>query len=60
FVHLDEADNDKHLLEITHERVYKHTMNAIALLNGKDALRNSAGKGVRQGHADAGPVIAAY
>ncbi|MBD3313628.1 riboflavin synthase [Candidatus Woesearchaeota archaeon] len=56
FVHLDEADNDKELEKVVHDRVYKHTMNAIALLKGKDYLRKKAGKGIRQGHADAGQI----
>ncbi|HLC99206.1 MAG TPA: riboflavin synthase [Candidatus Nanoarchaeia archaeon] len=60
FVHLDEARNDRELLRLTQDRVYKHTLNAIALLNGKDSLRHSAGKGIRQGHDDAGPIVESY
>lgn len=56
FVHLDEADNDRELVRMTEDRVRKHTLNAIALLKGKDTLRKFAGKGIRQGHADAGPL----
>ena len=55
FVHLDEADDEKELAEITEDRVRKHAFNAIALLKGKD-LKKSAGQGIRQGHADAGPL----
>lgn len=56
FVHLDEGKNNKELLEMTHNRVYDHTMNAIALLKSKTALSSKAGKGIRQGHDNAGPL----
>lgn len=56
FVHLDEGKDEKELLKITEDRVRKHTFNAIALLKGKDALREFAGKGIRQGHKDAGAL----
>ncbi len=49
FVHLDEGKNEKELFEITKKRTYDHTMNAIALLKGKNRLEKFAGKGVRQG-----------
>lgn len=60
FVHIDEAEDENELIKITEDRVYKHTMNAIALLRGKDALRRSAGRGIRQGHKDTGPVVESY
>ena len=61
FVHLDEAMKDgktdeKELLKITENRVYDHTMNAIALLKGKEGLSRNAGKGIRQGREDAGSL----
>ncbi|MFC1732044.1 riboflavin synthase, partial [candidate division KSB1 bacterium] len=56
FVHLDEAKSERELVKITEDRVRKHTFNAIALMRGKDELRSFAGKGMRQGHADAGPL----
>ena len=56
FVHLDEAEDEKELAEITGDRVRKHTFNAIALLKGKDALQRFAGLGIRQGHEHAGPL----
>ena len=55
FVHLDEGKG-KELLKITNNRVYDHTMNAIALLKGKTALSEKAGQGIRQGHEDAGSL----
>ena len=70
FVHMDERRktksnknnndedkiNDKKLLEITKNRVYDHTMNAIALLKSKTALSKKAAKGIRQGHENAGSI----
>ncbi len=56
FVHSDEGKDDKELLKIAKDRVRKHTLNAIALLKGRKALAAAAGKGMRQGHEDAGPL----
>ncbi|MFH1409275.1 MAG: riboflavin synthase [Nanoarchaeota archaeon] len=57
FVFEDESDSAKELISIFENRTRKHALNALALLKGKDALRPFAGKGVRQGKDDAGPVI---
>ena len=56
FVHMDEAKDDKELVSITKNRVYKHTENALALLKGKTELSSEAGKGIRQGFDDEGSV----
>ena len=56
FVHLDEGQDDKELLEITMNRVYNHTINALALLKNKEALSKYAGKGVRQGKKSVGGI----
>ncbi|MFH1439034.1 MAG: riboflavin synthase [Candidatus Woesearchaeota archaeon] len=70
FVHLDEGIknnndgnnkeqnkiNEKELLKITKNRVYDHTINAIKLLKGKEALSEKAGKGIRQGNENAGSI----
>jgi len=56
FVHLDEGKDAKELLEITKNRTYDHTLNAIALLKGKEKLSKYAGKGVRQGKESAGAL----
>ena len=56
FVHLDEGKNEKELLEITKNRTYDHTMNAIALLKGKEELSKKAGKGIRQGKVSVGSL----
>ena len=42
--------------EMTKNRVYDHTINAIALLKSKTALSNKAGQGIRQGHENAGAL----
>jgi riboflavin synthase len=56
FVHLDEAKDEKELLEITKNRTYDHTLNAISLLKGKETLSSKAGKGIRQGKEDVGGI----
>ena len=56
FVHIDEEDNDKKLYEITKNRTYDHTMNAIALLKGKEKLSKYAGLGIRQGKTSVGRI----
>jgi riboflavin synthase len=55
FVHLDEG-TEKEILEVCKNRSYKHTLNAIALLKGPHALQEYAGKGIRQGFKDEGPI----
>lgn len=56
FVHLDEGKSEKELFKITTNRTYDHTLNAIALLKSKTALSKNAGKGIRQGHENAGSI----
>lgn len=56
FVHLDEGKDEKELLEITKDRTYDHTLNALALLKGKEALIKKAGKGIRQGKENLGEI----
>lgn len=53
FVHEREGGDIK---EIAAHRVTEHARNARLLLKGKDALREHAGKGKRQGHDDAGAL----
>lgn len=55
FVHLDEGKDEKELYEIARNRVYDHTLNAIALLKGKSLSKN-AGKGIRQGTVSVGGI----
>jgi len=56
FIHMDEAKADKELYQIAKNRTEKHTLNAIALLKGKTSLTKNAGKGIRQGKKDEGPL----
>ncbi len=56
FVYLDEGKDKKELFEITKNRTYDHTMNAIALLKNKNRLERFAGKGVRQGKESVGGI----
>lgn len=56
FVHMDEAKSEKDLFELAKNRAYRHALNAIALLGGKEALAKNAGAGKRQGREDAGSI----
>lgn len=56
FFHEQETSDEKEQKEIALDRSRKHAMNALALMKGKDALRAFAGKGRRQGYADAGEL----
>ncbi len=56
FVHLDEGKDEKELSEITKNRTYDHTLNAIALLKGKNTLQKFAGRGIRQGKENIGEI----
>jgi riboflavin synthase len=56
FVHEDEADDEKELAFLADSRAREHALNALDLLfNPKNLLRN-AGKGLREGYEDAGPL----
>ena len=56
FVHLDEGKDESELYEIVKKRTYDHTLNAIALLKGKETLQKRAGQGVRQGKESVGAL----
>lgn len=56
FVHMDEAKTDNELYQISKNRTEKHALNAIALLKSKTTLTKNAGKGLRQGKKDEGPI----
>ncbi|MFA6888417.1 MAG: riboflavin synthase [Candidatus Woesearchaeota archaeon] len=49
FAHADEESNPMALITLAHDRAYKHTKNAVALLKGRTTLTPYAGKGLRQG-----------
>lgn len=56
FAHADEEADPKKLVELAHDRAYKHAKNAIALLKGRTTLTPFAGKGLRQGKSHVGSL----
>ncbi len=57
-VHEDEADDPEKLVEIAIDRARKHALNLVKLVKyGREALTEYAGKGLRQGGPDAGPLV---
>jgi len=59
FVHEDEEDDPVRLAEVCRDRARKHARNAYWMLYEPDELVARAGKGIRQGYADAGPLVPA-
>ncbi len=56
FVHENEAWGGREFREICENRVRKHVHNAVLLAKDPSALIEQAGKGIRQGKGDEGPV----
>ena len=56
FVHEDEAKNDTELAWLADQRTREHVHNVIHLLYNPEYLTKNAGKGLRQGFEDMGPV----
>ncbi len=56
FVHEDEAKNDTELAWLADQRTREHAHNVIHLLYNPGYLTKNAGKGLRQGFEDMGPV----
>jgi len=56
FVHEDEARSETELLNICENRARRHAINAVLLVKNPEELAKNAGKGLRQGKGDAGPV----
>jgi len=56
FVHEDEAKDDKELAFLADSRAREHAINVFNLLFKPEVLTRNAGKGLRQGFEDAGPV----
>lgn len=56
FVHENEAWSEKEFREICEDRVRKHVHNAVLLVKKPEELVKYAGKGVRQGKDDEGPI----
>ena len=56
FIHEDETDDVKTLIMLADQRTREHALNVIDLLFHPDRLIKQAGKGLRQGFADAGSL----
>ena len=57
FVHENEEDDPALLAEVCVDRARKHARNAYWMLYEPEQLTRNAGRGVRQGYADAGPLV---
>ena len=57
FVHEDEAEGAKELARLAERRAREHAVNAYDLLFRPERLQRNAGKGLRQGFDDAGPIM---
>ena len=57
FVHEDEEDDPVRLAEVCRDRARKHARNAYWMLYEPEQLSARAGQGIRQGYADAGPLV---
>ena len=55
FVHETESEDPGELRNIAQHRSARHAVNAYWMLYEPERLRERAGKGIRQGSADAGP-----
>ncbi|MFQ6128357.1 MAG: riboflavin synthase [Thermoplasmata archaeon] len=56
FVHEDESKDEKELAWLADRRTREHAENVFNLLFRPENLRRNAGKGLRQGFEDAGPL----
>ncbi len=56
FVHEFEGKGEQDLLSIFENRTRKHAVNAVMLAADASWLAKFAGKGIRQGRKDAGPI----
>ncbi len=56
FVHADEAKDEKELAWLMDRRSREHAVNAYNLLFNRKNLTLNAGKGLRQGYQDEGPI----
>ncbi len=56
FIHEDEGKDEKDLFKICEDRTRKHAINAVNLINNPKKLAKNAGKGIRQGHKNAGSI----
>ena len=58
FVHENEEEDPERLAAVCVDRARKHARNAYWMLYEPDELVKKAGRGVRQGYSDAGPLVA--
>ncbi len=58
FVHEAEEDDPLKLVPVGEDRARKHARNAYWMLYEPEQLERRAGRGVRQGYGDAGPIVA--
>jgi riboflavin synthase len=56
FVHEDEAKDAKELTWLAERRAREHAVNAFDLVFRPERLVKNAGKGLRQGYEDVGPI----
>jgi len=56
FVHEDEAKDAKELAWLAERRAREHAVNAYDLVLRPERLQKKAGKGLRQGYEDVGPI----
>ena len=56
FVHEDEAQDEAELAWLANSRAREHALNCLDLLFNPEKLVNQAGKGLREGFEDAGPL----
>lgn len=56
FVHEDEARDEKELKWLASRRAREHALNVVNLLFNPDELKRHAGKGLREGFEDVGPI----
>lgn len=56
FVHMREARDEYELFNIANDRIRKHVRNAYYLIYEPQVLSQNAGKGLRQGSEDTGPI----
>lgn len=56
FVHEEEAEDENKLAWLANRRAREHALNALDLLFNSEKLIKNAGKGLREGFEDAGPL----
>ena len=57
FVHENEEEDPAKLAAVCVDRARKHALNAYWMLYHPEQLARQAGRGVRQGYGDAGPLV---